>query len=191
MENTALLLIGISILLLIIILILVAFLFYTMLKDKNKNAAQNTPVVPTNDYHPEIIDRMETLKKVKKNSVDLFCPNHVEEPGEVTCAICDHLFCKSCVRPYKTFHLCKEHLPLVMKYEWEEVITIKTSTHDPERGVRLYDIKKDLFNDEHHSTYVETHYKINVENDYIETYLVMFAIKDEVKLVKEFIENRL
>jgi hypothetical protein len=78
-----------------------------------------------------------------------------------------------------------------MKHDWEEILTIKTSTTDPEQGVRLYDIKKSIFEKEEIPTYIETHYKINVDQDYIETYLVLFGIKEHIldlkQKLKEFI----
>lgn len=140
---------------------------------------------PQNEYHPEVLKRMKDIEKVKHKRAELFCPNHPEEPGEVSCAICDHIFCKSCVKPFKTMHFCKEHIPLVMQNEWDEVLTIKTSTNDPEQGVRLYDIKKQLLQDENIPTYIETHYKINVDHDHIETYLVLFGIKENIPELKE------
>jgi hypothetical protein len=100
------------------------------------------------------------------------------------CAICDKIFCKACIKPFKSLHFCKEHIPLIMRHDWDEVITIKTSTSDPEQGVRLYDIKKELFTKDELPTYIETHYKINVDHDYIETYLVLFAIRENLDLVK-------
>jgi hypothetical protein len=127
---------------------------------------------------------MRESEKLKNRRADLFCPNHTEEPGEVMCAICDKLYCKACIKPFKTLHFCKEHLPLVMKHEWEEVLTLKTSTEDPEEGVRLYDQKKEMFEKDNIPTYIETHYKINVDQDYIETYLVLYGIKEDASKLK-------
>jgi len=72
-----------------------------------------------------------------------------------------------------------------MRHDWDEVLTLKTSTTDPEEGVRLYDVKKELFEKEDIPTYIETHYKINVDQDYIETYLVLFAIKEKTEELKD------
>jgi hypothetical protein len=76
-------------------------------------------------------------------------------------------------------------MPLLMKNDWEEVLTVQTSTEDPEQGVKLYDIKKQIFKEKHIPTYIETHYKINVDQDYVETYLVLFAIKSDVTTLKD------
>ena len=187
METTAFVLILVALILLLVIVGLLAVLIYRLTK-------QNLHQLPTDSkasdasqaaYHPDILQRFKEAEKLKaKNRAELFCPNHPEEPGEVTCAICDHLFCRHCIKPFKSLHFCKEHLPLLMNKEWVEVITVKTSTHDPEEGVRLYDVKKTLFQEDNLPAYIETHYKINVDQDFIETYLVMFVINQNAALIK-------
>lgn len=186
MENTALILIVITLFLLVIILGLLSFMIYKLLKERNNNLPQNNQLSNNrSDYHPEIVARMKEIEKFKSKRTELFCPNHFDEPGETHCAICDRLFCRSCIVPFKTMHLCKEHLPLLMKNDWVKVLTLKTSTHDPEDGVRLYEQKKRVFTNEELPTYIETHYKINIEEDLIETFLVVFATKDQVESAKE------
>lgn len=193
MEQTALVLIAITLLLLVVIVGLLAVLIYKLFRQNNtivnpapvQTGEAPHPDVSKTEFHPAIMERIKDLEKLKPKRADLFCPNHTEEPGEVMCAICDKLYCKACIKPFKTMHFCKEHLPLVMRHDWEEVLTLKTSTHDPEQGVRLYDVKKEVFHKDGLATYVETHYKINVDQDYIETYLVVFAIKEELERAKE------
>ena len=148
------------------------------------------PDISKSEFHPAILERLKGLEKVKPKRAELFCPNHSEEPGETMCAICDKIYCKACIKPFKSLHLCKEHLPLIMRYDWDEVVTIKTSTQDPEQGVRLYDVKKEIFEEDDIPTYVETHYKINVDQDYIETYLVLFAQLELIERVREKIKDK-
>ena len=143
------------------------------------------------EFHPIILERMNELKQYTSKRSDLYCPNHREEPGETVCGICDKLFCKACIKDFKALHFCKHHLTLVMNYEWDEVYTLKTSTQDPERGVRLYDLKKEIFEKEKIPSYIETHYKINVDHDHIETYLVVYAKKENIQELKLIIENDL
>lgn len=184
MEQTAILLIVITNVFLVIILGVLAFLIYKLFQQKLPHQKNTDETSSDHKYHPAALERIKELEKLKPRRAELFCPNHPDEPGETTCAICDKLFCKACVKPFKTMHFCKEHLPLIMRNDWDEVLTLKTSTHDPEQGVRLYDIKKKLFEKEDIPTYIETHYKINVDQDYIETYLVLFGIREQVESLK-------
>jgi hypothetical protein len=184
MDKTALILILVTNLMLVMILGIMAFLVYRYLKQKDIKGKLSMEAQEP-QYHPGILERMQDLKKFKPKRVDLFCPIHPEEPGEVNCAICDKLYCRSCIRPFKTLHFCKEHIPLLLKGEWEDVLTVKTSTENPDEGVRLYEAKKHLFQNKHLPTYIETHYKINVDGDFIETYLVVFSLKENVERVSE------
>ncbi len=198
MEQTALILISIALFLLVIIVGLLAVLILKFLNQNGQTmqANQNDEVVNSlnetisaKNFHPEIQNRLREIEKIKKKKSDFFCPNHTEEVGEVTCAICDTLFCKSCVKPFKNLHFCKEHLPLIMKFDWVEVLTVKTSTTDPEEGVRLYDAKKDIFQNNDLPTYIETHYKINVDQDFIETYLVLYSIREKSEEIRQKLKN--
>lgn len=199
MEQTALILIIITLFLLVIVVgILTVFIFKTFGTNKTSSYITETepngtphPDISKSEYHPDILERIKGLEKIKPKRAHLFCPNHSEEPGETMCSICDKIYCRACIKPFKSLHFCKEHLPLIMRYDWDEVLTIKTSTQDPEQGVRLYDVKKEIFENDDIPTYVETHYKINVDQDFIETYLVLFAQKESIEMVREKIQNKL
>lgn len=184
MEKTALILIIITLFFLVLILGLLVLLLYKVFDKKSGPLGQKEDE-ENGEYHPEILKRIKETKFTKPEARSLFCPNHPQEPGEVMCAICDSLYCKACIKPFKTMHFCKQHLPLVMQNEWDEVLTLKTSTEDPEEGVRLYDLKKEIFTEDKIPSYVETHYKINVDQDNIETYLVLYGIKSDVETLKE------
>ena len=196
MDSSINLIILLVLVILILVLLCLIFIFYKLLKSNQlKNSdlpqIQDPSSTPQPSFHPAIVERMKQMEVIKKSKSDLFCPNHSEEPGETMCAICDKLYCKSCIKPFKTLHFCKEHLPLIMRHDWDEVLTIKTSTHDPELGVRLYDVKRELFQESELPTYIETHYKINIDQDFIETYLVVYAQKEQIEKTRDFIQLKL
>lgn len=178
MEKTALILIVFTNIFLVIILGILAFLVYRLVKH-NKSGENQA------HFHPGVIKRMKEVEKFNLKSTDNFCPNHPDEMGEASCAICDHVFCKLCIKPFRNLHFCVDHLKVVMNNEWSEILTIKTSTADPENGVKLYDLKKEFFQAEGIPTYIETHYKINVDQDYIETYLVLFGLTQQAAALKQ------
>lgn len=187
MENITVILLVFTNVLIVLILGLFAFFIYRLLKQQNQPRHDQPTQVPTesHQYHPAVLERFKEAEKIKKRKPELNCPNHADEPGEVVCAICDRLYCRACIKPFKTLHFCKEHISLMMRHDWEEVLTVKTSTTDPEHGVRLYDRKKEVFERDELPTYIETHYKINVDQDYIETYLVLFGIKEQLTDLKQ------
>lgn len=196
MEKTAIILIAITLFFLVIIVGLLTILVYRLIKNPppatipaptSSDGSAPHPDVSRTEFHPGIMERLKDLESFKPSRSELFCPNHRDEPGEVTCGICDKLFCKVCIKPFKTMHFCKEHMPLVMRHDWEEIVTVKTSTQNPEEGVELFEKKKILFSEKNLPTYIETHYKINIDQDYIETYLVVFAIREEAEAVRSYL----
>ena len=184
MDQAIYLILAILILILLGVIGLLFVLVFKLMKQKNTEAPQ---AAPTPNYHPDITARFQEAKKIKQAILgqSIYCPNHPEEVGETTCAICGKFFCKKCIRPYKTLHFCKEHLSLVMTKEWEEVTTIKSHTNDPEAGVELIEKKQKWWDEDQLATYIETHYKIDVDNDYIETYLVLFGIREQIEDIKK------
>lgn len=193
METTLL----VSVILLNVVLLLVlgflGFLIYKLLKDRQTPTTQAAPTTttnkPENSYHPEIQKRLDELKFSKVTTENIFCPYHPEEAGEVQCGICHKYFCARCVRPMKSIYFCKEHMALFLRSQWQEILTLKTSSEDPEAGVRLFEKKLEIFKDKQLPSYVETHYKIDVEGDYIETYLVVFAQEEQIEEMKKLLET--
>ncbi len=188
MNQVLYLIVGILILILLGVIALLFVLVFKLLKQQ-KNQITEDKENP--QYHPDISLRLKEAKKLQKNisKLSVFCPNHPEEVGETTCAICGKFFCKACLRPFKTMHFCKEHLAVVMKNEWDEVATIKSHTDDTEAGVKLIETKQKWWDQDQLPTYIETHYKINIDNDYIETYLVLFATKAQFAEVKQKVKD--
>ncbi len=183
MNQALYLILAILILILIGVIGLLFVLVFKLLKQQKTSAPSEEL---NSSIHPDIALRIQEAKFLKKNikKPSVFCPNHPEEVGETTCAICGKFFCKACLRPFKTMHFCKEHLGLVMSNEWVEVATIKSHTDDAEAGVKLIETKQKWWDKDQLPTYIETHYKINIDQDYIETYLVLFSTKAQLAEVK-------
>lgn len=193
METTLLISIIVLNIVLLGILAFFAFLIYKLIKDRsiaNTTEAENTPTPIakiTTKLHPDIKKRIDELEFTNPVPEDLFCPYHPQEPGEVQCGMCARYFCSKCVRPMKSIYFCKEHMALYLRSQWLEVLTLKSSSDDPEAGVRLFEKKNEAYLQKQIATYVETHYKIDVDSDFIETYLVLFAQESQQEEVKNLI----
>jgi hypothetical protein len=194
METAAIVLISLTLFILVIVLVLLTIIIFKIISQKpnlplNIEKDNRPTDVTRSDFHPDILERITKLKEISKKESDLYCPNHPKEPGEVPCAICDKHFCSSCVKPFKSLYFCKIHLPMVMRNEWEEILKIEASPDAPQNGVSLYDAKKFLFDEKNIPTYIETHYKINVDHNHIETYFVLFSMKPDADQVKKHFQE--
>lgn len=180
MDQFAYVIIAVLVLILLVVIGLLFVLVFRLLKNPPP------PKDSAKEFQPEMEKRFTEVKKKNQAILkqNVYCSNHPEEVGETTCAICGNFFCHRCIKTYKAMHLCNEHLALIMKNDWEEIITIKSHTDDTEAGVKLVEVKQKWWDEEELATYIETHYKINIDGDYVETYLVLFGIKTQIDNIK-------
>jgi hypothetical protein len=190
MENILLTLVVILLVLVLIMLAGLAALGWRVLQGhalKTANAELNDG---SDRFHPEVRKRMEEAKKARNLShEEANCHLHPQEPSEGACGICDQYFCRSCLKPHRNLVFCREHYNVFLAAEWAEAHTVKSTPQDPEAGVQLVEWKKRLWREEAVPMYLETHYKINVDGDKIESWIVSFARTTEVLEIKERLED--
>lgn len=179
MENILLTLVIILLVVLIVVLV-VAILFAMKIIPSLKQSS------PSDSFHPEIKQRMSEAQKMKaKLILEANCHLHPREPSEAACAICDDYFCKSCIKTFENKHFCKEHSSLFLNFQWKDIFTLKSTPDDPEAGVRVVEWKKLIWKKESIPLYVQTHYKIDVDGDQIESWVVVFARECDSQSMKE------
>jgi hypothetical protein len=193
-----------NILLTLIVVLLVMLLFaiggaaVVGWKLLQKRPAHQAPALPSrpeaevahDKLHPEIRRRMEEARKLKELAhPEATCRIHTREPSEGACAICDQYFCKSCLKPQQSLLFCKEHVALYLGANWVEIHSVKSSPQDPEAGVDLVEWKKTLWEKETKPSYIQTHYKINLEGDQIESWVVLYVREQEREEMKKRVSS--
>jgi len=194
-----------NILLTLIVVLLVMLLFavggaavvgWRLLNRRNSvapdgEATKTTPDISQNEkLHPEIRKRMEEMRHLKELShPEATCKLHPREPSEGACAICDQYFCKACLKPQQSLLFCKEHVALYLNSEWVEIHSVKSTPHNPEAGVDLVEWKKTVWDKDNKPSYIQTHYKINLEGDQIESWVVLFVREQEREEMKKRVSS--
>lgn len=182
----------------ILLMVLIVFLGYKLLRAKQHNEKNdNQPF----KIHDEALKRLEGLPltdtKLAKSTrlkidptltpvaikEEFYCLNHPEEMSSGVCDICEKAFCAHCLKNHKNLHFCPEHLQIFLSAKWDIVTTVKTNPDETTEGVRLYHIKHDLWKDGIPS-YLETQYKINIENDFIESFVALYARENDIETAK-------
>ena len=115
------------------------------------------------------------------------CPNHKDNSPVGTCLICEEAFCEECLIEHESLYFCKEHFRTYANHDWEKITDILTTADTPEASMHVYDFKRELWKFEKIPTFVLTHYKINVSDDLIESYVQLHVRAEE----KDTLENRL
>lgn len=189
MENILLTVVIVLLFLVLIMMIGMVFLALKIWKEKKTGISSVATVNSDNSltrFHPEVRKRMEEAQELRKKAqIEATCHLHPKEPSEGACAICSHYYCLSCLKSHGTLWFCKEHLNLFLGSEWKEAHTVKSTPDTPEAGVEIVEFKNNLWETESLPLYVETHYKINVEGDLIESWIVLYSRAFENEEVKK------
>lgn len=173
--DTTLMVIIILLLLLIIILVIIAVLvFIKYLKDSNA----------------QVVSKPSTEEE---NTVTApgtgICKNHETRNSVGICAICEEEFCIDCLKQIDKVNLCPEHFNTFADNNWQPITNQRTTPDEPEDGVYIYKFKQHLWKEKGIPSYILNEYKIQVENDYIETYVQLHVKEDDKELLSKQIED--
>ena len=179
-------LIAIILFLLLIILLLIgvlAFFFYKMITMQ----PPKTPPPPKEPPAPKPF----TLSKVEAVQVkeSFFCIHHQDKQSVGSCLICEEVFCDRCLVEHESMHFCKEHFRVYANHKWNQITDVKTTPNNPEDGFFIYEFKRDIWINRNIPTFVMTHYKINTDNDYIESFIQLNVREEDVEKLKSEIQK--
>ena len=174
----------------ILFLLLIIFLLITLigivlvkilLSSKNE---KNNIIVPTTEVSKHI-------KKLSEEAIveKYFCDNHPDLPSVGTCLICENVFCDKCLIEHDSLYFCKEHFKIFANNKWKQITDVKTTPDTPEDGLFIYHFKRQIWREKEIPSFVLTHYKINIEEDYIESYIQLNVIENEADKLCEEIEK--
>ncbi|MBC7539877.1 MAG: hypothetical protein H7281_13730 [Bacteriovorax sp.] len=160
---------------------MIFILFKLLNKPKNEVVAE----IPTEK--PVLKVSPEKLKLVEEPIVEkYYCIHHKEAPSVGSCLICEEVFCVDCLVDHESMHFCKEHFRTYANFKWKQITDTRTTPDTPEDGLYIYNFKRDLWLNKTIPSFVMTHYKINIENDYIESFIQLNVREDDVdKLILE------
>ncbi len=114
------------------------------------------------------------------------CIHHKDAPSVGSCLICEEVFCADCLVDHESMHFCKEHFRTYANFKWKQITDTRTTPDHPEEGVYIHNFKRDIWINKNIPSFVMTHYKINIENDYIESFIQLnVRLEDVDKLIVE------
>jgi hypothetical protein len=139
---------------------------------------------------PEAMDSVTPNQKplIEKKKIPIetvvekhYCLNHKESPSVGSCLICEEVFCNDCLIEHESMHFCKEHFKTFASHKWKQITDELTTPDTPETGAYIYRFKHDQWVNKKIPSFVMTHYKINLENDYIESFIQLNVREDDVE----------
>jgi hypothetical protein len=158
--------------LLLIILLLIGVLSFVVIK----LLTQTPPVTESPKFvevkPPPIIEKY-------------VCHNHKDQPTIGACLICEDVFCEACLIEHEGMFFCRDHFKTYAGNRWKQITDLKTTPNTPEEGMFIYDYKREQWTKRNIPSFILTHYKINVEEDLIESYIQLHVrVEDEAEFEK-------
>jgi hypothetical protein len=191
MDNLLIILISILILFVFVLIGLLAYFGNRFLKikeleaksegTKEKVAVQN--LVDKNKVTPELLTALRSSSSEKAHS--LYCIDHPDEFAKGKCAISGEFYCMHCLTKQGDVKISKKYLDLYLDNEWIEVSMIPNDENNLDLKERILKMKQHLWDANNLPLIVQGHYKINVQDDQIEEYTVLFARKEDEKFIKK------
>jgi hypothetical protein len=183
----------IVLILLFIILFLVALITFILIKfvlPSRKNLSINesldtdTSILPMS-ISPQVFKKLLHEPVVEK----YFCENHPEIPSVGSCLICEDVFCEKCLIEHDGLYFCKEHFKIFANYKWVQITDVMTTPNTPNDGLFIYHFKRYIWQEKKIPSFVLTHYKINIEEDFIESFIQLNVIEENAEKLLDEIEK--
>jgi len=127
---------------------------------------------------------IQLKSRQKEKQIEYFCTNHDTIEGVGNCSICSDTFCDKCLKNLDNLNFCPEHFRLYNENDWEEIYSVISNSDTPEKGVALYEFHTHKWKESKTPSYIMTHYKINLHEDIIESYVKLYVIKENCEELK-------
>lgn len=179
---------------LFIILLLIAFIGVVLVKLLLNNNNEASKAVHVEKERPVLVPVVETPAKIKKLSEEsvvekYYCENHPDISSVGSCLICEDVFCEQCLIEHDSLYFCKEHFKTFANNKWKQITDVRTTPNTPEDGLYIYHFKRHIWQDKKIPSFVLTHYKINIEEDYIESFIQLNVVEDKAEDLQDEIEK--
>jgi uncharacterized protein YfeS len=164
----------------------------------NKISPQLLQALRSNSVTPsmrkEIMEKLENYDTSKlanlspsksvTESLASVCVDHPDVPALKKCAISDQSYCELCITRQLDVWVAKKYLDVLLDSEWEEIYMLPDTKGHHDVKSRLQKVKSELWQNNGIPVLIQGHYKINVEDDKIESYTVIKARVEDLRLLK-------
>ena len=110
------------------------------------------------------------------------CVNHPDNRAKGSCSIWESYYCELCLRQKVNIPVCSDHLSIVTDNKWIPVKTIYSTPDNPENGLEFHDLKRFHWKENQIPSYIETQYKINLDNEAIESFITLYTTEKHLSL---------
>lgn len=176
MDTLLIILLCILLLLIFLLLIIVSVLAYKLLINSKEKA---------NSEPSELLAKAKEIISESGGVIDddsqlgPKCVDHPHLYAKGICSITDEPYCELCITKENDIRFARKHISLVMDSEWETLYFLQNERVGADKLNELLTIKHEKWKHENLPLITQKQYKINIENDHIETYTVVMSRVDD------------
>jgi hypothetical protein len=117
-------------------------------------------------------------------------PTVLPPPNESgICAICEEAFHEKELFEHEKLHFCRTHYQLILNYEWKVIKKVISNANSPEAAISIYQTKQQLWNEKDIPSYIATHYKIDIDENLIESHVLLLVREQDEEVFKTYLEQ--
>lgn len=128
--------------------------------------------------------QLHQQSKAEANTVARVCSDHPDIPAYKQCALSGEYLCQNCITKQSDVWVGKKYMDLYLDTNWEELLMISNTEDNKDSIQKIMEKKRGLWEGESLPVIVQGHYKINVENDDIESYMVILVRPEDRERVQ-------
>lgn len=178
-------LITLLIVLIFLVLVIVGVLIVLVWKmtKQNQTAHQSVPTTA-------VASKKKNFSQTEPDPTIENCYLHPEIQARGVCALSSHPICERCLREDDGVIVSAEYFRIYLENKWVPLETILTTPDTTEASAHLYDFKKELWDKNQTPTFISTHYKINVDDDFIESHVSLNVRENEHSLLYDRLQEK-
>lgn len=190
MEKALFIIVIILCVVLIILLGVVAYFLYRFLKSKEStlNSVQDQQEKSLEQRMPEEVKaKVAHAQSVTKSLEGRFCIDHPEMPAKGICSISGDQYCELCITKERDVRIARKYLHMFLDTDWKQSYFFNDAQMGEQKIEELMRVKSQLWRNKEVPVIAQKQFKINIENDDIETYTSVLTREED----KSLIESRL
>lgn len=178
---------------LLAIMIVLLFKFLKLKESELKSSSDNVgSSLETFNQNTQIpLEAKEKIKLAQSENMEghsRTCVDHESEQAKGVCSLSGESYCELCLTSENDIKIARKYLDLFLDNEWVELKMIHNDSFGKEELSELMKRRKELWTEESLPLISQNQFKINVEDDSIETYTNLMVRVDDAEYVKSKLE---
>lgn len=187
MENILFILV---IILAVILIIMLGVMIYLISKYlKVKEVQSSTPDKLSKDLEARmpqnVREQVNKARATKENMLGKFCVDHEDLEAKGRCSISDELYCELCITKENDVRIARKYLHLFLDSQWENTFILNNEDIGADKLNELMRVKREVWTGKSIPIITQKQFKINIENDQIETFTVVMSREQDSELVEK------